>query len=168
MKFLRSDSTFFHPEDCEKLFELADQNIDIDDSSEKGMLWAEQNAIQKHIISCVSMSCIDLNRIQKRKFKVVIDAVNGAGSNALPPLLESLGCEVFELYCEPNGDFVRGTEPLPEHLKNLGEEVIKYGADVGFAVDPDADRLAIVNEMGEPLGEEYTCLLYTSPSPRDA
>tara|TARA_B100001175_G_C19485908_1_gene629777 strand:- start:826 stop:2016 length:1191 start_codon:yes stop_codon:yes gene_type:complete len=167
LKFLRSDSTFFHPEDCEKLFELADQNIDINDSSEKGMLWAEKNAIQKHIISCVSMSCIDLNRIQKRKFKVVIDAVNGAGSNALPPLLESLGCEVFELYCEPNGDFVRGTEPLPEHLKNLGEEVIKYGADVGFAVDPDADRLAIVNEMGEPLGEEYTLVVAADGYLRD-
>ena len=167
LKFLRSDSTFFHPEDCEKLFELADQNIDINDSSDKGMLWAEKNAIQKHIISCVSMSCIDLNRIQKRKFKVVIDAVNGAGSNALPPLLESLGCEVFELYCEPNGDFVRGTEPLPEHLKNLGEEVIKYGADVGFAVDPDADRLAIVNEMGEPLGEEYTLVVAADGYLRD-
>ena len=167
LKFLRTDSTFFHPEDCEKLFELADQNIDINDSSEKGMLWAEQNAIQKHIISCVSMSCIDLNRIQKKKFKVVIDAVNGAGSNALPPLLESLGCEVFELYCEPNGDFVRGTEPLPEHLKNLGEEVIKYGADVGFAVDPDADRLAIVNEMGEPLGEEYTLVVAADGYLRD-
>jgi len=115
----------------------------------------------------VSISCIDLNRIRKRKFKVVIDAVNGAGSNALPPLLESLGCEVFELYCEPNGDFVRGTEPLPEHLKNLGEEVIKYGADVGFAVDPDADRLAIVNEMGEPLGEEYTLVVAADGYLRD-
>ena len=159
IKFLRPDSTFFHPEDCEKLFDLADQNIDIDDSSEPGIVWPEQNAIQKHIISCVSMSCIDLNRIQKRKFKIVIDSVNGAGSNALPSLLESLGCEVFELYCEPDGNFPRGTEPLPDNLKDLGEKVLEYGADAGFAIDPDADRLAIVNEMGEPLGEEYTLVI---------
>ena len=107
----------------------------------------------------MSISCINLNRIQKRRFKIVIDAVNGAGSNALPTLLESLGCEVIELYCEPNGNFARGTEPLPENLHDLRQMVIEYGADAGFAVDPDADRLAIVNEMGQPLGEEYTLVI---------
>ena len=159
LKFLRSDSTFFHPEDCENLFSLVDQNIHIDDAPDSGLVWPEQNAIQKHIISCVSISCIDLNRIQKRKFKVVIDAVNGAGSNALPVLLDSLGCDVIELFCEPNGEFARGTEPLPENLKLLGEMVVKHGADAGFAIDPDADRLAVVNELGEPLGEEYTLVV---------
>ena len=159
LKFLRKDSTFFHPEECKKLFELVDQDIVLDDAKEAGMIWPEQNAIQKHVISCVSISCIDLNRIQKRKFKIVIDAVNGAGSNALPALLESLGCEVIELYCEPNGNFNRGTEPLPENLNDLGQMVVEHEADAGFAVDPDADRLAIVNEMGQPLGEEYTLVI---------
>ena len=159
LKFLRKDSTFFHPEECKKLFELVDQDIVLDDAKEAGMIWPEQNAIQKHVISCVSISCIDLNRIQKRKFKIVIDAVNGAGSNALPTLLESLGCEVIELYCEPNGNFARGTEPLPENLHDLRQMVIEYGADAGFAVDPDADRLAIVSETGHPLGEEYTLVI---------
>ncbi len=107
----------------------------------------------------MSISCIDLNRIQKRKFKVVIDSVNGAGANALPTLLDSLGCEVIKLYCEPTGDFTRGTEPLPENLHDLGQMVIEHEADAGFAVDPDADRLAIVNEMGQPLGEEYTLVI---------
>ena len=159
LKFLRKDSTFFHPEDCKKLFELVDQDIVLDDAKESGIIWPEQNAIQKHVISCVSISCINLNRIQKRRFKIVIDAVNGAGSNALPTLLESLGCEVIELYCEPDGNFARGTEPLPENLHDLGQMVIEHGADAGFAVDPDADRLAIVNEMGHPLGEEYTLVI---------
>ena len=157
--FLRPDSTFFHPEDCDELFQLVDQDMILDDAKEAGMIWPEQNAIQKHVISCVSISCIDLNRIQKRKFKVVIDSVNGAGANALPTLLESLGCEVIELYCEPNGNFTRGTEPLPENLHDLGQMVVEHKADAGFAVDPDADRLAIVNEMGQPLGEEYTLVI---------
>jgi phosphomannomutase len=85
--------------------------------------------------------------------------VNGAGSDALPLLLEHLGCKVTKLYCEGNGEFDRGTEPLPAHLKDLGQAVIDNSADIGFAVDPDADRLAIVNEKGEAIGEEYTLVL---------
>jgi len=159
LKFVREDSTFFHPEECEELFKLVDKKIIIDSSKEVGIHWPEKNAIQKHIISCVTLKCINLNRIQKRKFKIVIDAVNGAGSNALPDLLESLGCDVVELYCEPNGDFKRGTEPLPQNLIDLSNAVIKNKADAGFAIDPDADRLALVNEKGIPLGEEYTLVV---------
>ena len=159
LKFLRFDSTFFHSEDCERLFNLVDQNKDCEDSIEPGIIWPEKNAIQKHVISCVSISCIDLNRIQKRKFKIVIDAINGAGANALPILLESLGCEVIELNCEPNGNFTRGTEPLPENLNDLSQMVVNHKADAGFAVDPDADRLALVDEKGKPLGEEYTLVI---------
>jgi len=159
LKFVRGDSTFFHPDDCEKLFELVDENIELDDAAVPGMIWPEQNAIQKHVIACVSLSCIDLNRIQRRHFKIVIDAVNGAGAHALPAMLESLGCDVIELNCEPDGNFTRGTEPLPEHLTALSQAVIDHNADAGFAVDPDADRLAVVNELGQPLGEEYTLVL---------
>ena len=159
LKFIREDSTFFHPVDCERLFELVDKNESLPDADEPGIIWPEKNAIQKHVIACASLSCIDLNRIQRRHFKVVIDAVNGAGAQALPAMLESLGCDVIELNCEPDGNFTRGTEPLPEHLTDLSQAVIEHGADAGFAVDPDADRLAVVNEKGEPLGEEYTLVL---------
>jgi len=159
LKFVREDSTFFHPGDCERLFELVDKNESLPDADEPGIIWPEKNAIQKHVIACASLSCIDLNRIQRRHFKVVIDAVNGAGAQALPAMLESLGCDVIELNCEPDGNFTRGTEPLPEHLTDLSQAVIEHGADAGFAVDPDADRLAVVNEKGEPLGEEYTLVL---------
>ena len=158
-KFIREDSTFFHPEDCSKLFDIVDKDPIINPSQDPGMVWQEKNAIQKHLISCASLKCISLNRIQRRKFKVVIDAINGAGADALPSMLQALGCDVIELNCEPNGDFTRGTEPLPENLEDLKKMVKTHKADVGFAVDPDADRLAIINEKGEPLGEEYTIVL---------
>jgi len=159
LKFVREDSTFLHPNECEQLFGLVDTNKELQDAKDPGIIWPEQNAIQKHVIACVSLKCIDLNRIQRRHFKIVIDAVNGAGAYALPAMLESLGCEVIELNCEPDGNFTRGTEPLPENLKDLCQAVISHDADAGFAVDPDADRLAVVNEKGEPLGEEYTLVL---------
>ena len=159
LKFVREDSTFFHPKDCERLFEMADENSEIRNAKESGIIWPEQNAIQKHVIACASLKCINLNRIQRRHFKIVIDAVNGAGAIALPAMLESLGCEVIEINCEPDGNFTRGTEPLPENLTDLFQAVTSHNADVGFAVDPDADRLAVVNEKGEPLGEEYTLVL---------
>ena len=158
-KFIREDSTFFHPEDCSKLFDIVDKDPMINASQNSGMVWQEKNAIQKHLISCASLKCISLNRIQRRKFKVVIDAINGAGADALPSMLQALGCDVVELNCEPNGDFTRGTEPLPENLEDLKKMVKTHKADVGFAVDPDADRLAIIDEKGEPLGEEYTIVL---------
>ena len=160
IKFLREDSTFFHKSDCEKLFNLADNfNGSATYPKEKGMLWEEKNAIYKHTVSCSSLQCIDLNKIRSKKFKVVVDAVNGAGALALPAMLDMLGCEVIKLDCEPNGVFNRGTEPLPENLDTLSQNVIQNNADVGFAVDPDADRLAVVDENGTPLGEEYSLVL---------
>jgi phosphomannomutase len=160
IKFVREDSTFFHLKDCENLFEAAD-NFKSDNvhEQEKGMIWEEKNAIHKHTINCSSLTCINLDNIRQKKFRVVIDAVNGAGSHALPSMLELLGCEVIVLNCEPNGKFTRGTEPLPENLLDLSKQVVNHKADVGFAVDPDADRLAVVDENGQPLGEEYTLVL---------
>ena len=159
IKFVRSDSTFFTSEDCDNLFDLADRNKPIKDSKQPGMVFPDQNSILKHSIKIVELSTIDAKAIRASNFKVVIDAVNGAGSTALPLLLEHLGCDVVKIFCEGNGKFDRGTEPLPDHLEKLKKSVIKNKADVGFAVDPDADRLAVVNEKGEPLGEEYSLVL---------
>jgi phosphomannomutase len=158
-KFIKQDSTFFNPNDCKKLFELADTKIFKSFNRKAGIAWKDKNAVQKHVISCVSLSCISLNKIRERNFKIVIDAVNGAGSDALPSVLDSLGCEVVKINCEPNGIFKRGAEPIPENLKHLSETVVKHKADAGFAIDPDADRLAIVDENGVALGEEYTLVL---------
>ena len=159
IKFVRSDGTFFHPNDCDQLFELFDKDKALNDVKSPGMVFPDQNSILKHAINTIELSCIDFKAIKKRQFKVVIDAVNGAGSAALPLLLEYLGCEVIKLYCEGNGEFKRGTEPLPENLIDLGKLVLDNNADVGFAVDPDADRLAVVDETGKPIGEEYTLVV---------
>ena len=159
IKFVRSDGTFFHPNDCDHLFELFDKDKALNDVKSPGMVFPDQNSILKHAINTIELSCIDFKAIKKRQFKVVIDAVNGAGSAALPLLLEYLGCEVIKLYCEGNGEFKRGTEPLPENLIDLGKLVLDNNADVGFAVDPDADRLAVVDETGKPIGEEYTLVV---------
>ena len=160
IKFLKEDSTFFHSKNCEELFEYADNYIPNESPAKQdGIMWEEKNSVHKHTIKCASLKCIDLDGIREKNFKVVIDAVNGAGANALPEMLEILGCEVIRLNCNPSGEFTRGTEPLPENLIDLSKKVIDHKADVGFAVDPDADRLAIVDEQGKPLGEEYTLVL---------
>jgi phosphomannomutase len=96
-----------------------------------------------------------------KKLRVVLDSCNGAGSIVGPKLLESLGAEVIPINVTPDGSFPRPAEPLPENLGDLCEAVKKHGADVGFAQDMDADRLAIVNEKGIPIGEDYTLVLAT-------
>jgi phosphomannomutase len=97
----------------------------------------------------------------KKRLKVVLDSCNGAGSIVGPKLLEALGAEVIPINVTPDGSFPRPAEPLPENLGDLCEAVKKHGADVGFAQDMDADRLAIVNEQGIPIGEDYTLVLAT-------
>ncbi len=158
LKFVSEDGTFFSPDMCKTLFDTVDHqdSFETEELESKPMIWQESNANQKHVIHVLGLSCIDVNAIRERKFKIVVDAVNGAGSEALPLLLESLGCEVIPLYCDGSGEFLRGTEPLPEHLTDLSNAIIEANADAGFAVDPDADRLALVDEKGHPLGEEYT------------
>jgi phosphomannomutase len=94
---------------------------------------------------------------------VVVDAINGAGSVALPELLKKLGVTVVPINCAGNGDFVHEPEPVPENLKQLGRAVRKHKADLGLACDPDADRLALVDERGRPIGEELTLALAIQP-----
>src|SRR5262249_2758666 len=98
---------------------------------------------------------------RRRGLHVVVGGCWGGGGIALPTLLEELGCRVTRLDCEPDGAFTRELEPLPEHLSALARVVHESGADAGLAVDPDADRLALVGERGAPLGEEYTVALAT-------
>jgi len=159
LKFVRADGTFFLPDENKTMFAAVDNGITVEKSSEKGIVFEDKNAIQKHIIKIASLNCINIKNIRERKFKVVVDAINGAGSHAVPAMLEALGCDVITINCEPTGDFVHGTEPLHENLTELCEAVKSKNADIGFAVDPDADRLAIVDEKGKPIGEELTLVL---------
>jgi len=111
----------------------------------------------KHIDRVAAMDLVQLERIKEKKFRVVIDSVNSVGGLILPKLLHALGVEdIVELNGEPNGEFPHNPEPLPENLTEISETMVKEQADVGFVVDPDVDRLAVVCEDGSMFGEEYT------------
>jgi phosphomannomutase len=113
--------------------------------------------LQKHIDLILALPLVDVKAIREKKFKIVVDAVNSVGGIIVPVLLKQLGVEeVFPLFCEPTGDFKHEAEPLPENLTELSKTVERQKADLGIAVDPDVDRLALVCEDGEMFGEEYT------------
>ena len=124
-----------------------------------GKIELNDEAIDYHVKSILKLNLIEPEKIAAKKFKVVVDCVNGAGATILPQLLKKLGCEVIFINEEPTGLFPRAPEPLPENLKELCKKFKSVKADIGFAVDPDVDRLAIVSEKGVPLGEEYTLAL---------
>ena len=117
----------------------------------------DESWTEKHIRAVTVMPLVDAEAIKKAGFKIAVDAVNSVGGIAIPSLLRALGVEkVIELYCEPTGLFPHNPEPLPEHLTDLSRTVRESGADLGFVVDPDVDRLAIICEDGSMFGEEYT------------
>jgi phosphomannomutase len=119
----------------------------------------EQGALEWHVDRVLAMSELDREALGRRGLKVVVDGCSSVGGTAVPPLLETLGCTVVRLDCEPDGRFTRELEPLPEHLGALGRAVKDSRADLGIALDPDADRLALVDERGAALGEEYSLAL---------
>ena len=121
-----------------------------------GLYSQDLEAMSKHIESVLNLSLVDVLSIKDKKIKVVVDAVNSTGGIIVPQLLNSLGVECVELYCDPNGNFPHNPEPLPKHLTEISKKVIETKADFGIVVDPDVDRLAIVNEDGTMFGEEYT------------
>lgn len=117
------------------------------------------DANASHIESILALPIVDVDRIAARRFRVALDCVRGAGGLIVPELLERLGCEVIGRDLEADGRFPRPPEPVPENLGGLAELVVREGADVGFAVDPDVDRLALVDEGGRPVGEDWTLTL---------
>lgn len=113
--------------------------------------------IKKHIDLIIRHKLVDVKAIRKAKFSVVVDAVNSTGGIAVPELLKALGVsKVKKLYCDPTGKFPHNPEPLPENIITICKEVKKGKHDLGIVVDPDVDRLALVQEDGKPFGEEYT------------
>lgn len=122
-----------------------------------GKLTEDFTYTKKHIDSVLALDLVDVEAIKKAGFCVAIDCVNSVGGIAIPELLDALGVKKVEkLYCEPNGQFPHNPEPLPEHLTDISNLIKKGGVDVGFVVDPDVDRLAIISEDGSMFGEEYT------------
>ncbi|NLX06786.1 MAG: phosphoglucosamine mutase [Phycisphaerae bacterium] len=129
-------------------------------ATECGRLKRDDQAHQTHVQAVLAASDPRLiDDLRYRKVKVVLDSINGAGAHAGTMLLNALGCEVCGLNAEPTGRFAHTPEPIPENLTSLCQEVTRQGAQVGFAQDPDADRLALVDETGRCIGEEYTLAL---------
>ncbi len=116
----------------------------------------EDGAVRLHLDRVLGLPWLDLAAIRARRFRVALDCVRGAGATIMPALLDALGCEVHAIQLEPDGRFPREPEPVPEHLGELSAHVLATGSDLGIAVDPDVDRLALVDEAGRPIGEDYT------------
>jgi phosphomannomutase len=121
-----------------------------------GVVRQDPEAVAKHLARVLALPMIDPAAIRARGLHVALDCVRGAGGASIPALLEQLGCRVSGINLETDGRFPRPPEPLPENLGELGALVRKSGADIGMAVDPDVDRLALVDETGAPIGEDYT------------
>ncbi|PYO93248.1 MAG: phosphoglucosamine mutase [Gemmatimonadetes bacterium] len=121
-----------------------------------GDVTSDPDAIARHLAAVLALRGVDVRAIRRRPFRVALDTVRGAGGALMPELLERLGCRVTAINLETDGLFPRPPEPVPENLKALGALVRRKKADIGIAVDPDVDRLAIVDEKGRPIGEDYT------------
>ncbi len=158
LKLLNANGEFLDAEAGKKVLEISDsKEVEYCPVNELGSYKIDDTFIDKHIQMVVDLPLVDIEAIKKANFKVAIDAVNSTGGIAIPRLLSALGVQqIIELYCEPNGLFPHNPEPLPEHLHELSQTVIENNAHVGFVVDPDVDRLAIVSENGKMFGEEYT------------
>jgi phosphomannomutase len=158
LKLLNGRGEFLSGEDGEAILKMARANdYSYADVKKLGAIKPLEGMGVKHIDQVLELDLVKPEKIKKKKFKVAIDCVNSVGGIILPQLLKSLGvAEVVELYCDPTGDFPHNPEPLPEHLTEISEVMVREKADVGFVVDPDVDRLAIVCEDGTMFGEEYT------------
>ena len=157
LKLLNEKGEFISGKDGAEMLEIAEkEDFNFAEVDDLGKYETKTDAFDIHIQKILDLPMVDADAVKSKKFKVVLDAVNSTGGISLPPLLEKLGCEVVKLYCEPNGQFPHNPEPLKEHLTDICDLIKKEGADVGIVVDPDVDRLALIDENGEMFGEEYT------------
>jgi phosphomannomutase len=158
LKLLNHEGEFISEETGQLILRTADAE-DFDYAPVEGLGTYKQNSdfLDKHIDLILSMPFVDAALIKKAGLKVVLDAINSSGAMAVPRLLEKLGVkDITVINAEMHGNFAHNPEPLPDHLKELGETVRKKSAHLGISVDPDVDRLAFVSENGEMFGEEYT------------
>ncbi|MEI6347299.1 MAG: phosphoglucosamine mutase [Bacteroidota bacterium] len=158
LKLLNNKGEFINAEEGAQVLALAENESYLYSEVMKlGSYLQVENAIDRHIDQVLALELVDVKAIKTANFKVAIDCVNSTGGIALPKLLKALGVsQVTELYCDPNGHFPHNPEPLPENLTEISNLIKKSDINVGFVVDPDVDRLAIVCENGEMFGEEYT------------
>ncbi|QYJ68080.1 phosphoglucosamine mutase [Flavobacterium litorale] len=157
LKLLNEKGEFLSGADGAKILEIAEaEAFDFSDVDSLGEVTTNDAYMDIHIDEVLNLPLVDADLVKKAGFKVVVDGVNSSGGIIIPKLLEQMGVEVVELYCEPNGHFPHNPEPLKEHLTDICDLVVKEKAHFGIVVDPDVDRLAFISEDGEMFGEEYT------------
>jgi phosphomannomutase len=159
LKFLDHRGIFIAKDVSDRLHAKYESNEMASSGGNPGSIKEYEPAARDHIRAILSLDLVDPSTIGNQRMKVVLDCINGAGSVIAPQMLRELGVEVVEVNCAANGDFYRDPEPRPENLQELAARVKTEGADLGFACDPDADRLALVDGEGNAMSEEYTLAL---------
>ncbi len=158
LKLLNEKGEFLSAHEGAKILEIAEkEDFNYAEVDALGNVSERNDYLDIHIKQIIALPLVDVDAIKSANLKIVVDGVNSVGGIAIPSLLKALGVkEVVELYCEPNGVFPHNPEPLAEHLTEISKLVKESNAHLGFVVDPDVDRLAIINEDGTMFGEEYT------------
>lgn len=156
LKFVGADGLFLSAGDGAEMRALLESAVPYAQWDAIGVMATDTEAIGRHIDAVLALPYVDVAAIRARRFRVAYDACRGAGGAIVPALLDRLGCEVVSMNTETDGRFPRPPEPVPENLTDLGRLVKQSGADIGFATDPDVDRLAVVADGGVPVGEDYT------------
>ncbi len=156
LKLLNSTGEFLSPEENKILSSFLNKSKTYNLWNSLGKRHTYFEAIEQHIQAILNLQIIDVDKIKKRRFRILLDCVNGAGVYSVPKLLNHFGCEVIEFNCEKSGIFPRLPEPLPENLIETMNMVKNSKVDLGIVVDPDVDRLVLLTETGEPFGEENT------------
>ena len=159
LKFIGSSGLFLDPGESAEMRRVVGGQIPRATWDRLGAIHADGAAIERHLERVLAIPFVDVGAIRARRFKVALDCVRGAGGAMVPALLDRLGCDVSAINVETDGRFPHPPEPVPENLGELERLVATSGADVGFAVDPDVDRLALVSERGKAIGEDYTLAL---------
>ena len=158
LKLLNEKGEFLSAAEGAEIIEMAEKGVfSYSEYQTLGVIKENNDYNDIHIKKILDLPLVNISKIREAGFRVVIDCVNSVGGIILPPLLKALGVkDVIELYTDVTGLFPHNPEPLPENLTDIAAKVVESGADLGFVVDPDVDRLAVVNEDGTMFGEEYT------------
>lgn len=156
LKLLNEKGEFINAVEGKELIKVSESKKFIKVQEKKGDVFFKNDYISKHVNKILELNCVEADLIKKKRFKIVVDAVNSTGGIAIPMLLDKLNVECIKIYCDPNGEFPHNPEPLPENITELSKSVVKNNADLGIITDPDVDRLAFVCEDGVVFGEEYT------------
>jgi phosphomannomutase len=157
LKLLNEKGEFLNDQEGKEVLAIAEnESFIFAEVNQLGQM-THKDYLPYHVDKVLQLPLVDVEAIKKRQFTVAIDCVNSVGGLAIPAMLKALGVtNIIELYCEPNGQFPHNPEPLPQHLTEISELLKQGKADLGFVVDPDVDRLAIICEDGSMFGEEYT------------